>query len=229
MKKTPDSKELILEVLKEKSSLKQDVYQNTLKQFDVFKQKAKLLAETIHKDVSEIDKRVEVSYKEISRYEFQLQVAADVLVFSMHTNVFQFDQSQNVWKTSYLKENPLRSFCGIIYIYNFLADSLRFNRMNDMGYLIARVIVNSENHFLVQGKRQLAFLYNDFIDNQLNEEKIAEIIKSAILYSLDFDLLIPPYDQQKEVSVGEMKEMSESNFVRTAKRMGFKFEADSSD
>ena len=37
---------------------------------------------------------------------------------------------------------------------------------NDLGYLIGRIFINHENHFMVQGKRQLGFLYNDFI-NQL--------------------------------------------------------------
>lgn len=216
-------------MLREKSSLKQDVFQNTIEQFELFKQKAEGISKTIGDTITPIDERIKVIYSDKSKFEFQLQIAGDILIFSMHTNVFQFDQSQNIWNSSYLKENPLRSFCGVIYIYNFLADSLHYGRLNDMGYLIARVIINHENHFIVQGKRQLAFLYNDFINGVLTADKIDEIIKSAILYSLDFDLLIPPYEQQKEVSVQDMRELSESNYVRTAKRMGFRFEADSED
>jgi len=34
----------------------------------------------------------------------------------------------------------------MISIYNFLSDSFKFNRVNDIGYLIARVFTNKENH-----------------------------------------------------------------------------------
>ena len=43
--------------------------------------------------------------------------------------------------TSYVKEDKNRSYCGVIHLYNFLADSFKYNRLNDVGYLIGRVFI----------------------------------------------------------------------------------------
>ena len=131
--------------------------------------------------------------------------------------------------TSYFKDNTNRGFCGIINIYNFLADSYKFNRVNDLGYLIARIFINNENHYMVQGKRQLGFLYNDIINAVIDKESMQAIIESAILYSLDFDLFVPPYDEVKEVSVYEMQRVSEGLRMKTGKRLGFRFQADTDE
>jgi hypothetical protein len=101
--------------------------------------------------------------------------------------------------------------------------------VNDLGYLIARIFINSENHFMVQGKRQLGFLYNDMQNSIIDRDQMKAIIQSAVLYALDFDLLVPPYDVVKEVSVSEMQAVSQGLKVGTGKRLGFKFSADSSE
>jgi len=141
----------------------------------------------------------------------------------MHTNVFDFDKSHNIWNTSYLKEDELRAYCGMINIYNFLADSFKYNRVNDLGYLVARFFVNKELHYFVEGKRQLGFLYNDFVNKKINQKDIREIIESSILYSMDFDLLTPPYNSMKEVSVIDVIETTNAMKIKTGKRLGFKF------
>ena len=48
-----------------------------------------------------------------------------------------------------------------------------------------------------------------------------------MLYTLDFDLFIPPYDKVKEVSVFEIQQLSDKLKLKTAKRLGFQFKADS--
>ena len=55
----------------------------------------------------------------------------------------------------------------MINIYNFLADSFKYNRLNDVGYLVGRVFLNKDLHYFVEGKRQLGFLYNDFVNDKL--------------------------------------------------------------
>ena len=99
--------------------------------------------------------------------------------------------------------------------------------MNDSGYMIGRVFVNAENHFMVEGKRQMGFLYNDIINSVIDKDKMKAIIQSAVLYTLDFDLFIPPYDKVKEVSVFEIQQLSDKLKLKTAKRLGFQFTADS--
>src|SRR6218665_3223921 len=152
MEEKPTPRDLILRTLKEKSSVKQDVYANTLKAFKTMKAVAKALAADLKKEASEIDKRVVIDYKDKGEFEFELRVAGDLLIFSMHTNIFEFDKNHQMWRNSYIKEDNSRSFCGIINIYNFLNDSFLYNRVNDLGYVIGRVFVNKEDHYFVEGK-----------------------------------------------------------------------------
>ncbi len=217
----------ILQVLKEKASLKQDVYHKNIALFKLLRDVVKDLAKHLRTDAHEIDERLLVEFKEKSEFEFELRVAGDVLIFSMHTNVFEFDTSHQIWRTSYVKENECRSFCGMINIYNFLSDSFKYNRSNDLGYLVARIFVNVENHFFVEGKRQLGFLYNDFANSVIDKEHLKAIVESAILYCLNFDLFTPPFDEVKVVSLAQVLETSSMMSLKTGKRLGFRFQADS--
>lgn len=222
----PSSRELILKILKEKSSVKQDVYANTVHAFKLMKSSAKQLAADYKKEAFNIDKRVIIDYKEKGEFEFELRVAGDLLIFSMHTNIFEFDKTHSIWRNSYIKEDHSRSFCGIINIFNFLNDSFVYNRVNDLGYVIGRIFVNKENHYFVEGKRQLGFLYNDIVHSIISEDKIKDVLESTILYCLSFDLFTPPFDAVKEVSVQDMQTASESMQIKTGKRLGFRFQSD---
>lgn len=214
---------LIAEVIKEKSCLKQDVFQNMKAVFELFKAELKKTIEELEKKFESIDDRISFYYKEKNEFEVEVKIAGDVLVFSMHTNVFKFDLSNSIWKTSYLKKDEQNGYVGSISIYNFLADSIKYNRTRDIGYLIARVFVNRENKFIVQGKRQLGLLYNDFEKTILEKDIICDIIDSIILYTLSFDLYTPPYQRVQEVTVGEYNVKSQDIGVTTGKRLGFKF------
>ena len=220
-------KDLILKVLKEKSSLKQNVFHKNIEVFEELKSVLKEVVDELKHDAVKIDKRISVSYIEKGPHEIELKVAGDVLFFHMHTNVFEFDKSHSMWKTSYVRDNPERSYCGMIYIYNFLADSFKYNRTSDVGYMIARIFTNSEMHYFVEGKRQLGFLYNDFPNRVIDRQALKNIIESAIIYALDFDLFTPPFDEMQEVSVSQILEASENMRIKTGKRLGFRFQADS--
>lgn len=218
-----DTREALYKLVREKAILKQDVYHNTL---EVFAELKKVLSETV-KDISTnygaSDSRVEFHFRDRGDFQAEIKIAGDVLVFYMHTNVFQFDKSNNLWKSAYLKDNEDNSYVGIINVYNFLADSFKYQRVSDVGYLIARIFVNKENHFMVQGKRQLGFLYNDFINSVMDKNALRNIIDSALLYTLDFDLLAPPYENLQQVTVDEIQSVTTSTNLATGKRMGFRF------
>lgn len=220
-------KALILKVLKEKSSLKQDVFHKNIKIFEELKSVVKEVVGELKLEAEKIDKRIVVDYSEKGPHEIELKVAGDVLFFHMHTNVFEFDKSNSMWKTSYVRDDPSRSFCGMIYIYNFLADSLKYNRGSDVGYMIARIFTNHELHYFVEGKRQLGFLYHDFANKVIDRQALKNIVESSILYALDFDLFTPPFDEMQEVSVSQIMEASENMRIKTGKRLGFRFQADS--
>jgi hypothetical protein len=164
--------------------------------------------------------------KDQGEFETHLQFAGDILVFMMHTNVFEFSRYHDVMLTTYIKEDKDRSYCGIINIYNFLADSFKYDRSNDLGYLIGRIFVNKDMCYFIEGKREIGLLYNNFGKEKLDKKAARQIMESAILYTINFDLLTPPYDSQKEVTVMEMKSFMDSFALKTGKRLGFKFQAD---
>lgn len=218
--------ELIVKLLKEKTSTLLDVREKTSSFFKTMKEVIAELSREIAKEAAAFDKRIIVQYKEKSEFEVWLTIAEDVLVFYMQSNVFSFDRTHPVWQTSYLKNNETNAYCGSISVYNFLSDSFKYSRSTDMGYLIARIFVNHESHYFVEGKRQLGFLYNNFSTAVLDKAAIHDIITSAILYTLDFNLFAQAFDNVKEVSVSVMEEESNKMQIQTGKRLGFKFNAD---
>jgi hypothetical protein len=220
------SKEIILQLLREKASLKQDVYKNTVEMFFDLKEVVKEVVDELRPQAYAIDKRLVVEYRDKSEFEIELRVAGDVLLFHMHTNVFEFDTTHQMWRTSYVKQEPSNSFCGMINIYNFLADSFKYNRSNDLGYLVARIFLNRDDHYFVEGKRQLGFLYNDFSNAVLDKEGLRKIIESSIVYCLNFDLFTPPFEEMKVVTIGQVMEENMMMSVKTGKRLGFRFQAD---
>lgn len=220
------ARELIITSLKEKASLKQDVYANTLKAFNELKIIAEEVVNDLSKELTKFDKRIKISYKDKGQFEFEVRVAGDLLIFAMHSNVFEFDKSHQMWHTSYIKEDHTRSYCGMIHVFNFLNDSFLYNRVNDLGYLIGRMFINKDNHYFLEGKRQLGFLYNDFMNSVLSKDALLSVLESAILYSVSFDLFTPPFDAIKEVSVQDMLTASEGMKTQTGKRLGFRFQSD---
>jgi len=221
-----NAKELILETLKTKACLKQNVFKKTKTVFLSFKSEAKKLLTELKAEMEKVDKDVVVEFIEKSEYEFHIKFGGDVLVFFMHTNVFDFEKSHAIWNTSYVKDDKLRAYCGMINVYNFLADSFKYNRLNDIGYLVGRIFLNKDAHYFVEGKKQLGFLYNDFVNEVIDNEKIRKIIESSILYSMDFDLITPHYDAMKIVSVHDVNEATSAMSIKTGKRLGFKFNVD---
>jgi hypothetical protein len=209
-----------------KSLLKKKVYKATAEIFQEFKMVADLIRFEADRRLSSDGHPIRVEFRDKGEFEAELRFAGDTLIFNMHTNVFEFSRVHDVMKTQYIKDDPDRSYCGVINIYNFLTDSFRYNRMNDSGYLVARVFINKERFFLVEGKHQNAFYYNQFMNEPIDQPAMRKILEAAMSYSLDFDLLVPPYELVKETTVADVMENSLFMRMRTAKRMGFKFQSD---
>jgi len=172
------------------------------------------------------DRRVRLEYRDRGKFEAELKFADDVLIFTMHSDTFQFDRDHPVWKSDFLKKDVNNSFCGVISVYNFLSDSLKYNRIDDLGYLVARIFVNKDKYFLVEGKRQKNKVSSTFGKKILGKEEIVSIVETAVLYTLSFDLLVPPFDLVKVASVEQMNDKIESAKLQTGKRMGFGFNSD---
>ena len=216
----------IIEKLSNKASLNQQVFDNT---FSVFGN----LKEVLHEMSSEIDDTLEEACKDAriesrdrGKFEAQLQIADDILIFSMHSNVFEFNREHIIWQNSYVQQARENSYCGMINIYNFLSDSFRYNRSADEGYLIGRIFINREMQYFVEGKRQISMRHNSFGTQRIDRAALLNIIENAIDYTVDFDLLVPPYDAVKVVTVDQLNTKIENSKMQTGKRLGYKFNSD---
>lgn len=219
-------KEALSNLVFSKAELKQRVFASTKDGFELFRRTANELL-TVLKEKNNVEgKQVRFEFIDRGDFEFEIRFAGDSLIFMMHTNVFEFSRNHEVMKSPYIREDQSRSYCGVIHVYNFLADSFLYQRDNDLGYLIGRIFVNAENHYFIEGKRELGMLYNNFNTSIINEESVQNILESAIEYTTNFDLLTPPYDEVKVVTVGEMRNNFDKKSMVTAKRLGFRFQAD---
>ena len=221
-----EKKQAIIGTLREKSVLKQKVFDNTFESFCMVKEILKNFPKEINANLGGIDSRVKMEYSDRSNFDAQLKVAGDILLFSMHSNIFQFDREHQAWKTAYIQKNKFNAYSGIINIYNFLADSFKYSRLDDLGYLIARIFINHENQYFVEGKRQMGMLFTNYGNEEISKPALQLIISTAIQYSMEFDLLVPPYDTIKIATVGQAEAKIQHSRVITGKRLGFQFNSD---
>lgn len=209
-----------------KASLKQEIYRNTLEAFGIAKKSLSKLASRLYHDYTLKDPSVEIVYKDTSQFEAELKFSGDMLLLSMHSNIFTFEGGHRIFQSSYVKNNPFMSYCGVIYIHNFLADSIKYNRLQDEGTLIARILVNKEKRFIVEGEGQLGFLYEAFSDNEVNEEVLTNILELTVLDCLDTDLQLPPYAAVKDITLNQKQSITAASGYPTGKRLGYQFKAE---
>jgi len=217
----------IADIISKKGSLKSHIYDQTVEILKLFKETAKEIISELQSNMNP-KAPIVLNYKDRSDFEFEIKFAGDVLIFMMHSNVFEFSKYHNIMNIPYVKNNSENSYCGVINIYNFLSDSLKYNRLNDLGYMIGRVFVNHEKHYYIEGKREIAMIYNDFSKSIIDKNSVRQIILSSIFYTINFDLLTPPYEQVKIVTVDEIQTSIDNMKMKTAKRLGFTFQADES-
>ena len=220
-------REKILATIINKSTLKQQIFDNTFTTFNELKDVLFEIASELDDELDgKLDKRVRIEYRDRGKFEAQLQIASDLLIFQMHTDIFEFDSNHIIWQNEYVQSNRDNSYCGVINIYNFLSDSFKFNRNADEGYLIGRIFINREKSFFVEGKRQTLVRPMTFGHDKINREALIAIMEAAINYAINFDLLTPPYEENKRVTVDQFNtKMDNSKFV-TGKRLGYEFNVD---
>ena len=226
MDKSP-MREKILAAIINKSTLKQHIFDNTFTTFNELKDVLFEIASELDDDLDgKLDKRVRIEYRDRGKFEAQLQIASDLLIFQMHTDIFEFDSNHIIWQNEYVQAERDNSYCGVINIYNFLSDSFKFNRNADEGYLIGRIFINREKCFFVEGKRQTLVRPMAFGQNKITRVALIAIMESAINYAINFDLLMPPYEENKRVTVDQFNtKMDNSKFI-TGKRLGYDFNVD---
>ena len=226
MDKSP-LRERILATIINKSTLKQHIFDNAFATFNELKDVLFEIASELDDDLDgKLDKRVRIEYRDRGKFEAQLQIASDLLIFRMHTDVFEFDSNHIIWQNEYVQAERDNSYCGVIDIYNFLSDSFKFNRNADEGYLIGRIFINREKCCFVEGKRQTLVRPMAFGKEKITREDLVAIMETAINYAINFDLLVPSYEDNKRVTVDQFNsKMDNSKFI-TGKRIGYEFNVD---
>lgn len=216
-----DNNAEILKLVQEKGSATIEAFEHSKNVFQKIKDILQKTETELKSKVGAADPRIVVEYNDKGRLEVHFRFANDVLIFMMHTCIFSFEPSHRISKTSYVKEGPLREFCGMIYVYNFLADSIKYNRTNDLGLLIARIFINKENHFFVDGKKRIGLLFNDFGKDEVSDEKLQKLIEALMLHVLENDVTVPPFEAMQQTTLQEIMDSSSHSGFITGKRFGF--------
>lgn len=225
MNKIQDPLEHIHHLLESKSTAKQITYKNLLAAFSILNKESKRIVNELKKKPGSADEDVTVDFDQINEHEFQVKLAGDLLSFVLHTNVVTFDDEHTVMKTAYVHENEVNRYFGQIMIYNFMSDSVKFNRVNDPGYLIARILINHENRFLVEGDGQLGQLFNNITEKMISEEDLNSIVKLSLAAAIENDLMAPPFPQVRFITL--YQKMEKTQELGAGQKIGFRMKYNS--
>jgi hypothetical protein len=210
----------VLNLLHDKVTLKQDVLAVTKKWFKELNDA--LASEIVVLRGGLKDSRIRMEFTLKSEYESRVMIGSDAIIFHLHTNVFTIPEDNPLWKDAYIKKDFSRGYFGVIYVYNFSAQSILQNRIGDEGGLLARIYINKENHFVVEGVQQVALRFPKISKNILTIERIVEMLHLLFLGAVSNDLIIPPYDAVSGINVDQLNELSENLGIRTNKTLGFR-------
>ncbi|MDO7853750.1 hypothetical protein [Hymenobacter convexus] len=215
-----DRLDQIFEGLKQKSVAKQAIYRNTLAAFDCLRLVSQELVVELTRKLTPLDSSVVIEYRSINDMEFHIKFSGDLLVFVMHSNVVTFPDDYGPMPSAYVGQDFRRRFFGHIMAYNFMADSIKYQRLNDPGYLVGRLLVNIENHYFLEGVQQLELPDNDMSDNIIKPETMRLFVESAMIAAVNNDLVAPLLPEIQRISV---KQKVENQQVSRGSKVGFSF------
>jgi hypothetical protein len=217
--------ERIHHLLESKSTAKQITYKNLLTAFSLLAVESRRIVDELKEKPASADQDVTVDFYFINEHEFHVKLAGDLLVFVLHTNVVTFDDEHAVMKTTYIREKEVNRYFGQIMIYNFMSDSLKFNRVNDPGYLLARILINHENRFMVEGDGQLGQLFSNITEKTICEIELNLIINHCLTSAIENDLMAPPFPQVRFITL--YQKMEKTQELGGGQKIGFRMKYNS--
>ena len=216
-----DRLDLIAGGLREKSSAKQAISRATQAAFDVLRQVSQeLCLELTQKVTTASDASVRIEYYPVNGMEFHIRFSGDLLVFIMHSNIVTFPSDFGPMTTPYVEADFRRRYFGHIMAYNFMADSIKYQRLNDPGYLLGRLLVNIDSHYFLEGVEQLELPGHDMSANPVTAEAMRLFIESAMIAAVNNDLIAPPMTEIQKITV---KQKLENQQVSRGSKVGFSF------
>lgn len=219
-----DRLDQIFDGLKQKSSAKQAIYRNTLATFDMLRNVSQELVVELSRKITPVDSTIVIEYRPINDMEFHIRFSGDLLVFVLHSNIVTFPDDYGPMPTKYVEDDFRRRFFGHIMAYNFMADSIKYQRMNDPGYLVGRLLINIDNHYFLEGVQQLELPDNDMSDNLIAPATMRLFVESAMIAAVNNDLIAPPIEDIQKINV---KQKLENQQVSRPSKVGFSFSRES--
>ena len=213
--------EYLKESLETRAALKQRVWDVTQKFFNELKTEAKSLGNELRELISLKDVLIEV--KEVGEREFSIKFGSDVLVFGMQTNIVTFDAGNHLMKLKEIQDDKTLGYFGQIMIYDFMADSVKYERTGDAGYLIARLSINADNTFHIEGVRGLHYLFPPG-GTENNSENVALFLKKALVVTIESDLMGKDFEKIRQTTLGE--KLARNKEIGYDSKIGFKMSHD---
>jgi hypothetical protein len=208
----------IITGLEQKSITKQAIYRNTKEAFDRMKEISQDLVLELTNRITSQDANVLIEYRLISDLEFQIKFSGDLLVFVMHSNIVTFPDDYEIMRTDYIEEDFRRRFFGHIMAYNFMADTIKYNRLDDPGYLVGRMLVNIEKHFCIEGVKQLDLPYDQISRNVIKDDTLRLILESAMIAAVNNDLMGQDVSDIERITY---KQKLENSQLSRPRKLGF--------
>ncbi|NEM97149.1 hypothetical protein [Pontibacter burrus] len=208
----------IINGLHQKSVTKQVIYRNTKATFDRMKEIAQDIVEELTERVTKHDADVVIEYTNISEFEFHVKFSGDLLMFIMHTNIITFPEDYELMRNEYIEEDFRRRFFGHIMAYNFMADTIKYNRIDDPGYLVGRMLINIDRHFVIEGVKQMELPYDRIAQNVINNKTLRLIIESAMVAAVNNDLMGQDVSDIERITLKQKHE----NMISQPRKVGFR-------
>lgn len=209
----------IKHLLESKSTAKQTAYKHIRRAFSVLEAESRAVVEELKRRAKPSDKDVTVEFNSINAQEFDVKLAGDMLIFVMGTNIVTLEESHSIMKEDYILQNEVNRYFGQIMIYNFMAESLKYNRTNDPGYLLARIMINHEDRFFIEGERELQS-YNQISEAPVTDEDLKKVVKIVLKMAIENDLVAPAFTEVKAITLNQKRDHNLE--LGGAQKIGFK-------
>ncbi len=210
----------IKQLLESKSTAKQITYKRLLDAFRQMARESERVAAELAQKAKPGDEDVTVFFEFVNEHEFHVKLAGDLLIFVLHTNVVTFDDTHPVMQHPYIRQADVNRYFGQIMIYNFMSDSVKFNRINDPGYLLARLLINHEGRYVIEGEGRLSEVAHQISSQPITVDELNVIVTLALVMAIENDLMAPPFPQVKFITLHQKMEKTQE--LGGGQKIGFR-------
>lgn len=212
----------IYETLRGKSALNKKVMTETQQAFALLRECSEKTALKLREIIVSKKDELEAKVDDGGEHNFSVEIGPDVIAFTNVHDVSAPSADMACLKSDYVREDPSRAYFGQILVYNFLTTSYLQRKMDEPGYMVARILVNKDGRFTVEGVGKMAEAFSDLASNTVSKETMQKVVESCILAALAIDLMMPPADQIQIIS---LEAQFASKVTKEMEKVGFRVSA----